>query len=526
MALAASLAAALSEANLAMEHSKVHEDYAYADPASSPVPPSKRSPIKASKVFRPAPAAPPHTPPAAVTRSGPSKSWSAGSSPRKSSGQATTVAARRALRAAVEGVERRCARVEAVVASRLDALDARCAAIGRLTEKLVENAPTRACLEAVKMAKEAQRQAELARDEAQQYLKDASPLNRKRSPSLSSRLKALSPLKKVVVEEEAVPRVEEDALVAAYASYQRPEPPSTSHVPQDFDSIQAAIDAAEDGGLVVIAPGVYREALVVARAVQLDSSEFTNESDTIGAPPCAVTLEAPQPGARALLVTAAGNCDARGIEWQCCSTINETARPCAAVGVKGGRLAMDACIVGSDSALSGVNAQRGATLLLTRVSGKHCRHTGVLLSGAGTTASLERCDLSDNGAHGLEIQDSARVEDALHLRCANNALFGVFVSDGGSYAKLRRADLSRNRRCGVWVQSGAACEVSDASFSKNGEHGMALSEDKSAAVLRRCAFAGRDDHLACFNGAAFSALDARDCCYEPGDEPGRIEAGL
>ena len=130
--------------------------------------------------------------------------------------------------------------------------------------------------------------------------------------------------------------MEEDALVAAYASYQRPEPPSTSQVPQDFDSIQAAIDAAEDGGLVVIAPGVYREALVVARAVQLESSEFTNESDAIGTPPCAVTLEAPQPGARALLVTAAGNCEARGIEWQCCSTINETARPCAAVGVKGG----------------------------------------------------------------------------------------------------------------------------------------------------------------------------------------------
>ena len=134
---------------------------------------------------------------------------------------------------------------------------------------------------------------------------------------------------------------------------------------------------------------------------------------------------------------------------------------------------------------------------------------------------------SHAGAHGLEIQDAARVEDALRLRCAHNALFGVFVSDPGSTAKLRRADLSRNRRCGVWVQSGASCDVSDATFSKNGEHGVALSEDKSSAVLRRCAFAGRDDHLACFNGAAFSSLDARDCCYEPGDEDSsRLEAGL
>ena len=130
-------------------------------------------------------------------------------------------------------------------------------------------------------------------------------------------------------------------------------------------------------------------------------------------------------------MTAAGSCTARGIAWRCSTEVSDLARPCAAVGVKGGRLALESCAVGSASALSGVNAQRGATLSLLRVTGANCRHTGVLLSGAGTTATLERCDLSENGAHGLEIQDAAKVEDALRLRCAHNALFGVFVSDPG-----------------------------------------------------------------------------------------------
>ena len=40
MALASALASALSDAHATMAHAKVHEDYAAADPFSSPVPPT------------------------------------------------------------------------------------------------------------------------------------------------------------------------------------------------------------------------------------------------------------------------------------------------------------------------------------------------------------------------------------------------------------------------------------------------------------------------------------------------------
>ena len=47
----------------------------------------------------------------------------------------------------------------------------------------------------------------------------------------------------------------------------REPPPSLPgdeiRVPQDAPTIQAAVDAAEPGGLVLIAPGVYEEAVVV-----------------------------------------------------------------------------------------------------------------------------------------------------------------------------------------------------------------------------------------------------------------------
>ena len=131
--------------------------------------------------------------------------------------------------------------MEAVVASRLDALDARCTEMKSMMVKLVENQPTKTCLDAVKAAREAAARAEVAAQQAKKHAEASPPLQRERKKSLSDRLAALSPLKKQ-------PVVVEDALVAAYASYQNQEPPSIAKVPNDFATIQAAIDAAEDDG--------------------------------------------------------------------------------------------------------------------------------------------------------------------------------------------------------------------------------------------------------------------------------------
>jgi hypothetical protein len=50
------------------------------------------------------------------------------------------------------------------------------------------------------------------------------------------------------------------------------QPPREWRVPEDFPTIQAAIDAAQEGDTILIAPGVYREHLVIPKSVTLQGS--------------------------------------------------------------------------------------------------------------------------------------------------------------------------------------------------------------------------------------------------------------
>jgi len=273
-------------------------------------------------------------------------------------------------------------------------------------------------------------------------------------------------------------------------------------VPGDEPTIQRAIDSTPPGGRIVVSPGVYREALVVDHAVELVGEAFA-----VGAEPT-VVVEAPETSQRALLVTPTGICCARNMIFRCAPCA--ASRPCAAVGVKGGTLELVACFVGSAEALSGVNAQRGATLRLRDVVAAGCRHTGALVSGRGTRAEIDGGALRGNGAHGLEVQDGAAV-DARDVELRDNALFGSFVSDQGSVLTLTRADLHSNKRCGVWVQSGASAYLAHTTIFDSSQHGLAVSEGASTAELIECDMRGNTSNFAFLNGAAPSSITTVGC---------------
>ncbi|MEM4382296.1 MAG: hypothetical protein QXX19_08720 [Candidatus Caldarchaeum sp.] len=58
----------------------------------------------------------------------------------------------------------------------------------------------------------------------------------------------------------------------ALGPFWRPSQEQVLKVPQDFPTIQAALDAAPEGALILIAPGVYRENLKIAKSLTLEGS--------------------------------------------------------------------------------------------------------------------------------------------------------------------------------------------------------------------------------------------------------------
>ncbi|HSB15881.1 MAG TPA: right-handed parallel beta-helix repeat-containing protein [Bryobacteraceae bacterium] len=64
----------------------------------------------------------------------------------------------------------------------------------------------------------------------------------------------------------------------AFVTPSAPSPGSALRVPQDFATIQSAIDTAKDGDVVLVSPGAYRENLVLAgKSVTLASEFYTTQ---------------------------------------------------------------------------------------------------------------------------------------------------------------------------------------------------------------------------------------------------------
>jgi pectin methylesterase-like acyl-CoA thioesterase len=63
---------------------------------------------------------------------------------------------------------------------------------------------------------------------------------------------------------------------------------TTIRVPEDYSTIQAAVDAASSGDVIDIAPGIYRETITIRRSVTVRGRVYSatnpRQNTTIGRP--------------------------------------------------------------------------------------------------------------------------------------------------------------------------------------------------------------------------------------------------
>lgn len=282
------------------------------------------------------------------------------------------------------------------------------------------------------------------------------------------------------------------------------------------ESIQAAIDAAEPGGVICLARGVWTENLVIDNPLTLLGQ---GEGRTVINP--ALRLRAivliPGQGVEPIEVrleglTIEGFGGGSGVTLGGLAVVEIKA--CAISGRIAGievadsaRLTLNGCTV-YDSRQRAVVLSGSARASVSRSSISGNRGPGVWVYGSAEV-EFDDCDISNNGGHGLLLQDEARVT-LRECSVSGNRGHGLWLT-GQSIAQLLRSEVSENSDQGIKADDGGRVEVTETRVLSNWNgievgHGAQVTiTDANVSKNRWDGIRARDSARATVSGSVFSA---------------------
>lgn len=222
-------------------------------------------------------------------------------------------------------------------------------------------------------------------------------------------------------------------IIASVAIVAWPATAKEIKVPQDFPTIQAAVDAADEGDTITVGPGLYQENVVIAKRLTLQGAGVDQ-----------VTIAAADP-----------------------------TRPTLVIHVAQGVVVQGFTIIGGYDGVR-IESRAQAALTANRIAGN--RWDGVEIRGPAQV-TLENNEISSNGDDGIEVWDYGQAT------LTKNKIFGNW--EGVSIGVFARADLKENEISGNWtgalVWVGAQASFIGNKISGNRWHGLEIRD--AAQVL-------------------------------------------
>lgn len=251
-----------------------------------------------------------------------------------------------------------------------------------------------------------------------------------------------------------------EAPVPAPASVPPVEPPSRAQpaeivVSADgrgaYRSIGEALASATDGDRILVRPGVYDEALVLDRRVEIAGDGPLGRIVVRSGSGSCVRIETEEATVRGLTLRSVAGLQDQGF---------------FAVDVPGGRLVLEDCDVSSDSL------------------------AGIGIHGSGAQPVVRRCVVRDGADAGIYAFDGAGgTIEACDVR--GNRNIGVAITEGAS-PLLRRCRISEGANAGVVSWSGGRGTLEECEIFANAQAGVGVSEGGDP-ILRRCSIRGGKD---------------------------------
>ena len=309
-------------------------------------------------------------------------------------------------------------------------------------------------------------------------------------------------------------------------------PAAEIRVPEQHETIQAAIDVANTGDTILVAPGTYRERIALKPGIHLRSAG-PDEKGTIGLQRAGATIldgggvNGDAPGVTmaegstldGFTVTNVGKYDEA--KWQKDwdeKGANQSHEHIGLFGTPGIAITGVDCTV-----IHNIVHQNGDTGIAIRgVEGKRCSPTvsanvcyrnmgGGIGSMMGSTAIIDGNTCFENRFAGIGHDNASPL--VTRNECYRNIRAGIGVSEGASPV-VRNNRCYQNRKAGIGVRTGAATRpvIEDNDCYENEMAGIG-SEEKAAPIIRgnRC-YRNKLTGIGCRDHSSSTIVENH--CYE------------
>jgi serine/threonine protein kinase len=248
----------------------------------------------------------------------------------------------------------------------------------------------------------------------------------------------------------------EPAKQASVSAPQKPRAMGSAFVPDEFPTIQAAINSVQAGETITLRPGVYRESITLKEGVRI-----------VGEKTDACRIVPPE-GAAALVF-------ARGVRQ---------------------------CIV------------ENLTLDGSEVADRTARSDGIAISDAEITVS--GCIIRGMSGTGIVVHGTDTAAEISANRIENNGLHGILLLRTGSTVALRRNEIRQSKGAGIAFNEGATGLAEENVCEQNGDSGILAAGVATAPSLQSNRCNHNENHGISFMGAARGSV-AGNTCDENGE---------
>ena len=226
----------------------------------------------------------------------------------------------------------------------------------------------------------------------------------------------------------------------------------TLHVPADFDTIQAAIDAAQSDDTVHVAAGEYHEPITLKSGITLEG----DSSET-------VTIGLPAEDGHVLIVQNAEDVIVRSLTFQHNTPAAEDGKSLAFID--GGSVTIESCVF-RDSGRDGLEVHGACVLTMEDSTVDGAAGNGLYVDDEDTDLEMNDCTVQNSGFAGIRLDDCLTAK-IVNCVVSNNGTDGIAVYSEFTDIEFTDNDCSHNGAAGMRLDSELYGTVSGNTLQEN-----------------------------------------------------------